>query len=806
MNGQLNEAGQNGLIQHVLIDSRRLHHAHSSLFVAIKTKTNDGHHYIDELIQRGVSNFLISDPNYISENANFVLVKDSKTALQKFAAEHRSRFDLPIIGITGSNGKTIVKEWLHQLLHNRYSIVRSPRSFNSQVGVPLSLLQIADNHNLGIFEAGISEPVEMMALEQMIQPEIGVFTNIGDAHSAGFMSKEQKLNEKLQLFNRSKVLVYSSQQDEVNKAVQSNKSVKHFSWGFKESDTVKILERKIVDNSTEYTLEFISHSFTMQIPFTDNASQENAMHCVAVMLYLGFAPSEIQKSIQTLHPIEMRMFQREGINNCLIIEDYYNTDFHSLELALDFALRQHRGGKFTLVLSDIFQSELPDDELYLKVADLVKSKPVSRLIAVGENLSKHRALFKNLKSLFFQDINDLLEHFQNDWFTDETILMKGARQFSFEKLGRKLSKRLHQTCLEINLNALADNLNFFRSRLDSDTKIMAMVKAHSYGSGSHQVAHLLQSKGLDFLAVAYTQEGVQLRKDGITLPIMVMNPEEGNLDQLLEHDLQANVYSFKILDDLVQTLRTTAHVSANIHLEFNTGMARLGFENSDLDELIGILQKEANLKVVTAFSHLAASDEKAHDEFTKSQCEQFEKIAAQLKSELGDGIIAHILNSAGVISHPEYQMDMIRLGIGLYGVDPSEASTQLSNVYKLKSYISQIRFVAAKESVGYGRSGIVEEDRRIAILPIGYADGWNRLLSNGVGTVRIKGIDVPVVGKICMDMCMVDVTHVHCHEGDEVIFFESQDDIEAIAKATGTIPYEVLTSISERVQRVFVEE
>lgn len=789
----------------MLIDSRKLNYPAQTLFVAIKTSSNDGHGYIPDLIERGVASFLVSKKEAITSSANFILVRDTKRALQKWAQAHREQFSYPVIGIAGSNGKTIVKEWLYQLLHQDKRIVRSPKSYNSQVGVPLSLLQMKSHHELGIFEAGISEPVEMMSLKQMIQPTLGIFTNIGDAHASGFLSIEQKLNEKLQLFNDAQTLICCSDQKQVMKSV-SLAADRLFTWGENTDSTVRIVDRRTEGDRTFVRLEYEGTRYQLWIPFTDDASFENAMHCVAAMLYFQIDENTINTRLAALHAIEMRLFQKQGINDCLIIQDYYNSDLHSLEVALNFAKRQHRGGRFTVILSDIYQSELEDSKLYAKVAELMRTKSVDRLFAIGSGISKHSDYFTGIESQFFSDTEQFMTHFQADWFGKETILLKGARVFEFEQIERRLDQKIHRTVLEINLNSLADNLNYFRSKLEPETKLMAMVKAHSYGSGSHEIAKLLEAKGVDYLAVAYTQEGVRLREDGVTLPIMVMNPEEDNLSQLLDYGLEANVYSFGVLNSLIDCLQRSGHVKARIHLEFDTGMARLGFNELELEELIERIQSASTLRVASVFSHLAAADEEQHKNFTIEQCERFKPIGERVKEVFGQEVIMHTLNSAGALAYPEYQFDMIRLGIGLYGINPTATSAELSNVYTLKSYISQIRFVPADESVGYSRRGVADQERRIAVLPIGYADGWNRLLSNGNGSVKIKGIEAPIVGNVCMDMCMVDVSHINCDEGDLVVLFSTQEEIEDIAKASQTIPYEVLTSISQRVQRVFIEE
>jgi len=804
--GELHPGRSQSPISKALTDSRKLSSPNNSIFFALQTKANNGHQYIQQLIDKGVNAFVVSDERFITNGANFILVRDSKKALQKWASFHRDQFDIEVVGVTGSNGKTIVKEWLYQTLEADLKIVRSPKSYNSQIGVPLSLLQIKEHHELGIFEAGISEPVEMMSHVEMIKPTIGVFTNIGDAHAAGFLSIEQKLNEKLQLFNQSKVLIYCEDHSMVAKALKGHKA-ELVSWGKSPSSKLRILNQIAEQFGTRLSLRYgTGEENEIFIPFQDSASIENAMHCVAFMYSKGYDVDVINERIKELHPIEMRLFQKDGHNNTLIIQDFYNSDFQSLEIALDFANRQHRGGRLTLILSDILQSDADDELLYRQVAELLNAKGVKVLIGIGPKLIEYKWLFKGIESQFFNSTSEYLSTYRDDYFKNETVVLKGARKFSFERISRKLEHKLHRTVLEINLNALAMNLNTFRAALDQNTKIMAMVKAQSYGSGGHQIAKLLESKGVDYLAVAYTQEGVELRKDGITLPIMVMNPEEDNLDQLLEYNLQANVYSFTVLEQLVEAVQRTGSIKTKVHLEFNTGMARLGFDEEDIEQVIEQIKNQHALELISVFSHLAAADESKHNEFTVKQCESFGVIAERFKNEFGSQIIAHILNSAGAIDYPEFQFDMIRLGIGLYGINPTSSAVDLENVYTFKSYISQIRYIPSKQSVGYGRRSISDQDRRVAILPLGYADGLNRLLSNGNGAVRIKGVVAPIVGNICMDMCMVDVSHINCEEGDMVVIFDSQAQIEEFAEVAQTIPYEVLTSIAQRVQRVFIEE
>jgi len=802
-------------IKSLLIDSRKLSNPDTSLFFAITGERHDGHSYLLDLHKLGVRHFVVSilptNINYF-ENSIFFLVKDTLRALQDLSAFHRSQFNIPIIGITGSNGKTVVKEWLFQLMREEKNIVRSPKSFNSQVGVPLSVWQIAEENNLGIFEAGISKAQEMNYLEHIIKPTIGLITNIGQAHDENFESQEKKVNEKLKLFINSEVLIYCKDYLKVQNEITSNKALlklKVFSWSRKYRADLIIgrINKSIVDTEIQgiYKNDFIHVS----IPFTDEASIENAIHCWATLLYLGYENSLIALRMRYLSPIAMRLELKEGINNCSVINDSYNSDLGSLSIALDFLNQQKQHPKKTLILSDILQSGRNEEVLYKEVAELIHKKGVSRLIGIGKGISSQMNQF-DIEKYFYKSTEDFLGEFNNSLFRDETILLKGARAFGFEAISKIIQQKAHETILEINLNAIVHNLNYFRSKLNANTKIMAMVKAFSYGSGSFEIANILQFHRINYLAVAYADEGIELRKAGITMPIMVMNPEEQSYNSMIQYNLEPEIYSFRVLSLFEETLKRSEHNNIEpipIHIKLDTGMHRLGFDESEINELIVRIKNNKNLVISSVFSHLVASDEAEHDDFTRLQINKLNEISQKIKTHFAYPIMKHILNSAGISRFSDAQFDMVRLGIGLYGIGTSPLEqSQLQNVSTLKTSISQIKNVPANETIGYSRKGLATRDMQIATIPIGYADGLSRKLSNGKGKMMVKGKYAPVIGNVCMDMCMIDITDINANENDEVIVFGEAYPIAEIAKDVGTIPYEILTSISRRVKRLYFQE
>lgn len=816
VSGKLSGNAQNSVpIKDLLIDSRKISTAESSLFFAIKGERNDGHIFISELYEKGVRAFVVSELPYNTgafAEASFIQVNDTLVALQTLCAHHREQFKIPVIGITGSNGKTIVKEWLFQLMREDKNIVRSPKSFNSQVGVPLSVWQMNEENDLAIFEAGISKPREMQQLEKIIRPTIGLVTNIGQAHDENFENQKEKVAEKLQLFKRAEMLVYCKDYLGIHEELTTNPDYNDlhvFTWSRK--TRADLLVGRITKNAmdTEIQAVYKNNFLRIHIPFSDEAGIENAIHCWALMLHLGYENEVIAERMKYLSPVAMRLELKEGINNCSIINDSYNSDLGSLSIALDFLNQQKQHARKTLILSDILQSGRNEESLYREVAELIHKKGVTRLIGIGEAISRQAELFHIEKS-FFPSTAAFLQQFNNSLFRDETILLKGARAFGFEAISKVIQQKAHETVLEINLNAIVHNLNNFRTKIKPETKIMAMVKAFSYGSGSFEIANILQFHRVDYLAVAYADEGIELRKAGITVPIMVMNPEEQSYDAMLQYNLEPEIYSFRVLSLFEETIKRSErnlNKQIAIHIKLDTGMHRLGFEEKDVNELIVRIKNNKQLKIKSIFSHLVATDEAEHDEFTFLQIRRFTAMSEQIESHIGYSPIRHILNSAGISRFPDAQFDMVRLGIGLYGIGVNAAEqAQLQNVSTLKTSISQIKFIPRNETVGYSRKGIALRDTVIATVPIGYADGLSRKLSNGRGKMMVKGKPAPIFGNVCMDMCMIDITDIPVNESDEVIVFGESYPIAEVAKDVGTIPYEVLTGVSRRVKRIYYQE
>ena len=788
--------------------------AQTSLFFAIKGDRRDGHEFIAGLYEAGVKNFVVNAAFNTSPfpNANFLVVKEPLDALQLIAAHHRMQFAFPVLAITGSNGKTIVKEWLYQLLREDFHIVRSPKSYNSQIGVPLSVWEMRENNNLAIFEAGISEPSEMHKLEAIIRPDTGIFTNIGSAHDENFDNIAQKTTEKLRLFAHCKNLIYCKDylviNEQIAKADFLPENIRYFTWSRRLKSDLQIGRVNKDNGETEIQGIFNNRFIDIRIPFTDDASIENAIHCWAYMLFAGIAPEVISERIMLLCPVAMRLEMKGGINNCSIINDSYNSDFGSLTIALDFLNQQKQHPKRTLILSDILQSGKDEKNLYKDVAELLQKKNISRLVGIGPAIGRQKDLFTG-ETHFYASTDDFLRDYHTGFFNNETILLKGARPFGFERIGKVLQQKAHETVLEINLNAVVHNLNYYRSRLKPETKLMVMVKAFSYGSGSFEMANVLQFHHAEYLAVAYADEGVELRKTGITLPIMVMNPEEQSFDSMIDFRLEPEIYNFRILQlfSEVAKRKLTPGEAFPVHLKLDTGMKRLGFDQDDINELVVRMRNHKHLKIASVFSHLAASDEAHHDGFTKQQVELFTKMANEIVRHFQYPVLRHILNSAGVIRFPEWQFDMVRLGIGLHGIAATiHEQKQLQFVSTLKTTISQIKTVKAGETIGYSRRGKLTRDSVIATVAIGYADGLNRKLGNGVGKMMVNGKYCPIVGSVCMDMTMLDITDVEAREGDEVIVFGSDYTIIDMARDLGTIPYEVLTSVSQRVKRIYFHE
>ena len=800
-------------INYLLIDSRKLVFPSSTLFFAIKTATGDGHRFIDELYQAGVRSFVVTQLPEISHfpEACFFKVPDVTQALQSFATAHRKKFECPVIGITGSNGKTIVKEWLNHLLHHKFQIVRSPRSYNSQLGVPLSIWGIGAEHDLGIFEAGISRPGEMSALQKIIRPTIGLITNIGEAHSDGFVSIEEKLKEKLSLFNETEVLIYCKDhvliENQIKERLKEGKIKTVFCWSRYSTEADLVLTK--VEKQEGYSTLFLrisSVELSFTIPFIDEAAIENAMHCFAVSSFLGVA-NDVLSDMQDLPPLSMRLEMVDGQLGSRIINDSYNADLSGLLSALDFMGLQNPSWKRTVILSDISGINKDAEKVYAHVASYLHSKRVAKLYAVGSAIQQYGHFFSELAidSYFFKDTDELLRNLHVSAFRDELILIKGARYFQFERVGDLLENKKHRTRLEVDLSAIAQNLHQYKSSLKPKTKLMVMVKAFSYGAGSFEIANLLQYSHVDYIAVAYADEGVELRRAGIRTPIMVMNTEEESFSSIVSYNLEPELYSNSSTKAFIEFLSREAITHYPVHLKLDTGMHRLGFEETDLLDFFQHANLQQLIHVKTVFTHFVASEDAAQDEFTRNQLSLFKRLCSILEQQLGYGFLRHAANSSAIRRHPEAQLDMVRLGIGLYGVDPGNIHSTLVEAVALKTTIAQIRKVKNGESVGYGRKAILSRDSLIATIRIGYADGYPRVLGNGKGTVMINGNLVPTVGNVCMDMTMIDITDFpEISRYDEVLIFGPEKSIVQMAKQAGTIPYEIMTGITQRVPRVYL--
>jgi alanine racemase len=798
------------LIDHISIDSRSLQNGSQTLFFALAGVNNDAHLFIPDLIENKVQNFVVQYiPEGYADKANFLIVENTLFALQEFAAYYRNLFHFPVIGLTGSNGKTIVKEWLNFLLSPDYNIIRSPKSYNSQVGVPLSVIAINEKHNLGIFEAGISTVNEMTHLEKIIKPTIGVLTNIGSAHDEGFLNLVQKIDEKLLLFKDCPIIIY--QKNEVVESCLTQFAAEYmvhprklFSWSFTDQNADVFIEKREHKNDhTFIQYRYKNEIFSLEIPFNDSASVENAISCLLVLLNFNYDQETIQNRIEMLYPVRMRLEVKNGINNCSIIDDSYSSDFQSLKIALDFLESQKKkGASKTVILSDIFQSGFSNEELYSKVAQLISDNKINRVIGIGPTISSFKAKFPN--STMFENTTDFIAEIDNLNFNNETILVKGARSFQFEEIVSLLEEKTHETVLEINLDAITHNFNYYKSKLAPNVKMMVMVKAFGYGNGGLEIAKLLEHQKVDYLGVAFADEGIALKNGGIKLPIMVLNPESTSFPSIIQYQLEPEIYSLKGLNAFLKIAREKNLKEYPIHIKIDTGMHRLGFENNTIDELIATLKGNSTVRVQSILSHLATSDDPKHFDFVRQQIALFEKLSSRLRSELNINPIRHILNTSGISNFPDAQYSMVRLGIGLYGVsnDPAEQK-YLENVGTLKSIISQVRTIPAGDSVGYGRRFMADVATKIATIPIGYADGIARLWGNEVGFVTIKNQKAKIVGSVCMDMLMVDVTDIDCKEGDSVIIFGESPTVIEMAVALKTIPYEIMTSISQRVKRVF---
>lgn len=801
-------------IDWLLTDSRSLAFPETTLFFALRTPVGDGHKYIPDLYRRGVRNFVVGTvpDNYETDypDANFLRVLSPLKALQRLAERHREEYVLPVIGITGSNGKTVVKEWIYQLLMLSMNVTRSPRSYNSQVGVPLSVWLLDERSRIGVFEAGISQPGEMQALRAIIQPTIGVMTNIGPAHQENFSTIQEKCHEKLLLFKDAKVLIYNADEAVVAESVHDfGFGGQLFGWSRKDENAtvfVRAIE-PTEDGKTRIAYFFNGTAAEYTLPFADEASIQNSITALCVCLYLGLTPADIARRMALLEPVAMRLEVVQGVRGCTLINDAYNSDAAALDIALDFmnrrAKEQAAKGR-TLILSDIFQTGIPAEELYAKVADMLKSRGVERLIGVGPAISAAHTLF-SIKKSFYPTSEALLESGELDTIHDEIILLKGARNFGFEQIAKALSLRVHETTLDVNLEAIAENLHFYRSFMKPETKLTCMVKASAYGAGSIEIAKTLQERGVDYLAVAVADEGAELRRAGITAGIIVMNPEMSAFGTLFEYELEPEIYSFNLLDALIRAARRQGITDFPVHLKLDTGMHRLGFNpKTDIPVLIDRLSHQRALIPRSVFSHFVGADSDGFDDFSEKQFKLFDEASRTLQAAFPHKILRHICNSAGIERFPERHLDMVRLGLGLYGIDPID-NRVLHNVATLRTTILQIRDVPAGDSIGYSRKTVLDRPSRIAAIPIGYADGLNRHLGNRRGYCLVNGQKADYVGNICMDVCMIDVTDIPCREGDSVEIFGDALPVTVLSDLLGTIPYEVLTSVSNRVKRVYFQ-
>ena len=786
------------------IDSRSVVTPEHTLFFALTGNNHNGHDYIRTLYSDGMRAFVISEFreefNQLT-GANFIVVENVLTALQQLAAHHRQHTQAEVIGITGSNGKTVVKEWLYQLLVNDHAVYRSPRSYNSQVGVPLSLLGIDPKTEIAIIEAGISLKGEMQHLQQMIQPTIGIFTHLGDAHGENFASKEEKLAEKAQLFTSCQWVIGQTGEalEYIKTRVPSTTSF--LLWGEDPKADIHVKTMNIALGHREVQVTFGNKHFILDIPFPDIASYENCMNAVSILLLKQYSPNVIISRVQQLSAIAMRMEIKDGINNCTLVNDYYNSDPSSFQLALNILATQDASKERVVILSDFMDTGKSGDDLYPSIAETLRQANISLFIGIGKHLSEHRHDFA-ANSRFYEDTEHFLRQEERDNFNNQIILIKGARAFQLEYIAGFLQKQSHSTILEVDLDAMVHNLNHFRSL--TDAHIAVMVKAFSYGSGSREIASLLQYHRVDYLMVAFADEGIELRAAGITIPIAVMNPEREAFDNMIMFNLEPEIYALDILEDFNQALNKHGIKRFPVHIKLNTGMNRSGFDEQDIPQLLEFFGTERSVYIRSIFSHLAGSDETMHDEFTLGQIHLFERMTELIQTQFNYKIWRHILNSAGIERFPQYHFDMVRLGIGLHGISATHANLQ--PVSSFKTYISSIRNVPEGQSIGYGRKSYTTRSSRIAVIPVGYADGLNRHLSNRVGNVFIKGKRVPIIGNICMDTCMIDVTDTNATIGDEVEIFGKHILVTELSEQLGTIPYEILTGISHRVKRVYYKE
>ena len=794
-------------IEHLVIDSRAIVFGAQSIFIALKGHMMDGHEFVKSAYESGVRCFMVERlPEHQEfQNASFLVVEDCKVSLQLLAVTHRSTFhNTKVIGITGSNGKTIVKEWLSGMLAKEHMVVKSPKSFNSQLGVPLSIWQMKERHEYAIFEAGISLPNEMNALEKMIKPNIGIFTNIGQAHDAGFESHHQKIREKALLFEHCEMIICRKDHEAVySHLISVFGKNKVFSWGRGHGANLEVQEAVADNGKTILQLSHREEIHSITIPADDIASLENAMHCIAALRYLGYAFWRIEELIQDIGSIEMRLELKEGIDGSLIINDAYINDITSLDIALQFQQKHGANRQKVVILSEMAETGMTEDQMHISIEKLLQQYQPDKILLVGPKLSK--ITVADAACQYYSTTKDLIAQLMHQKFINDIILIKGSRKHQFEELEKTLLRQSHSTTLSIDLGALEHNLATYASYLTANASLICVIKAGAYGSGSEEIAKALQYKGVDYLAVAFADEGVQLRKAGISMPIMVLNPDDGSLEDMCKYQLEPEVYDIHQLNSILKFL-TESNQILSIHLKLDTGMSRLGFREEHLNEIIHILIENKSVTIASIFSHLASSEDVNDDDFTHKQVNVFAAMYHEICERLTIQPKRHILNSAGIHRFPQYHFDYVRLGLGLYGLDPNtEVASKLEKVHTLSARIIQIKTIQAGESVGYNRTLVVDKATIIAVLNIGYADGLFRASGNGRYSVQINGRDAKIIGNVCMDLTIVDVSHIHeIKTGDEAIIFGPKKPIELLAKACNTISYEILTRISPRIKRRFI--
>ncbi|MCL2168184.1 MAG: bifunctional UDP-N-acetylmuramoyl-tripeptide:D-alanyl-D-alanine ligase/alanine racemase [Lentimicrobiaceae bacterium] len=796
-------------ISELCFDSRKITFPEKSLFFAIKTEKNNGHSFISKLCKQKVKNFIISEniDQYKDLEANLYQVENPVWAMQQIAAEHRKKFFYPVVGITGSNGKTIVKEWLSTILSKDFAVIKNPNSYNSQIGVPFSVWQMNDTHSFGIFEAGISQKNEMHRLETVIKPNIGILTNIGNAHSAHFENDKEKLLEKLQLFKSSATIIYNNDNLLIRTTLEDDNfsHLQKISWGSDPSSYYKIIALKHLQKST--VVEFSHSPEWLEIPFVDEASVENVLNITALLMFMGYSPSFISKQLLFLSPLSMRMEIKEAQNHSILINDTYSLDINSLRIALEFLSMQTQYSKKTLIISD-FEQVNWDEKEYFELSKIFDNHNITKMVVVGNEMRKWHGFFPVVEKFFYATTNELLSHLDEINIRDEAVLIKGARSFKFERVVQALQLKTHQTILQIDLAALVQNLNFFKKLLLPKTKIMAMVKAMSYGLGDVELINELYYNKIDYLAVAYTDEGIVLRKRNITTPIVVLGAEANGFDMMIRYNLEPEIYNLFYLKELISTLQNYPEIeSFPIHLKIDTGMRRLGFDEDEIDEMLQLVNSCSKLKIASVFTHLAAAEDIKDDSFTNCQIHQYNEICKKIDTQISYPYFKHILNTAGIVRFPGAQLDMVRLGLGLYGFSPvPDIQSQLQSVITFKSVITQIKNIRKGETVGYNRTFTAPKDMQIAIVPVGYADGLPRELSNGTGAMLVHQKKCSIVGKICMDMTMIDVTNLGISMGDEVIIYDKENSLTKTGASINKTPYELLTAISKRVPRIYVRE